>query len=152
MNNSIDALQSELDILARHIGQMHRTVAPSRRLDRSAVTLLSRIAAEGPMSIGQLGPALGLDASTLNRQTAAATRAGLIERIADPMGGAARKFALTAEGRGRLEDERSAVRSKLETIVTDWDEERIDLLGTMLLELNERYEDQHARPWPRNEQ
>lgn len=150
MNNSIDELQSELDILARHIGQIHRTVAPAQRLDRSAETLLSRIAAEGPMSIGQLGAALGLDASTLNRQTAAATRAGLMERIADPLGGAARKFALTAEGRTRLQDERNAVRSKLEIVVADWDAARLDTLSEMLLELNARYEEEYSQPWPRN--
>ena len=50
------------------------------------------------MSIGELSDAFGLDASTLNRQTAAAMRAGLVERIPDPDGGMARKFRITDEG------------------------------------------------------
>lgn len=56
-------------------------------LERSAYILLSRIRVQGPMSIGELSEAFGLDASTLNRQTAAAMRAGLVERIPDPDGG-----------------------------------------------------------------
>jgi hypothetical protein len=40
-------------------------------LDRSGYILLSRIRVEGPISIGELSEALRLDASTLNRQTAA---------------------------------------------------------------------------------
>lgn len=53
------------------------------------------------MSIGQLSDAFGLDASTLNRQTAAMLRGNLVERIADPDGGIARKFRITAEGERR---------------------------------------------------
>src|SRR3546814_7701093 len=92
-----------------------RQLAPTRRaadgkphLDRSAYTLLTRLVMEGPMSIGQLSEAFGLDASTLNRQTAAMMRDGLVERIPDPEGGLARKFLVTESGRKRLDRERRA--------------------------------------------
>ncbi|WP_308168109.1 MarR family transcriptional regulator [Nonomuraea sp. NEAU-A123] len=80
----------------------HNLTARSRRegglLDRSAYILLSCIRVEGPMSIRQLSEAFGLDASTLNRQTAAMLRDELVERIPDPDGGIARKFRITDEG------------------------------------------------------
>ncbi|MCP9948511.1 MarR family winged helix-turn-helix transcriptional regulator [Actinomadura madurae] len=67
-------------------------------LERSAYILLSRVRIEGPMSIRQLSEAFDLDPSTLNRQTSAMLRAGLVERIPDPEGGIARKFRITSEG------------------------------------------------------
>ncbi|RBL85831.1 MarR family transcriptional regulator, partial [Streptomyces cavourensis] len=86
----LDRIERETMLLGRY---MH-LLAPRAewRLDRSAYILLSRIEVEGPMSISQLSEAFGLDASTLNRQTAAMLRAGVVERIPDPDGGIARKF------------------------------------------------------------
>lgn len=96
MDKPIDRIERETMLLGRYMHLL--TPRVEWRLDRSAYILLSRIQAEGPMSIGQLGDAFGLDASTLNRQTAAMQRAGVVERIADPDGGIARKFAITEEG------------------------------------------------------
>jgi predicted transcriptional regulator len=63
-----------LSLLTPHARGLHG------RLDRSACLLLSRIQAEGPMTIGGLSAAFGPDVSTLNRQTAAMLRAGIVER------------------------------------------------------------------------
>jgi DNA-binding MarR family transcriptional regulator len=80
-----------------------------RLLDRSAYVLLSRIRVQGPMSIGELGGAFGLDVSPLDRQTAAAVRAGLVERTPDPAGGIARKFRITGKGERMLDEERDCI-------------------------------------------
>src|SRR6188472_1211030 len=61
-------VEYEQMLLSRHEVMRHRT----GQLERSAYVLLSRIRLQGPMSIGELSEAFGLDASTLNRQTAAA--------------------------------------------------------------------------------
>ncbi|MEW2346932.1 MULTISPECIES: MarR family winged helix-turn-helix transcriptional regulator [unclassified Streptomyces] len=119
-------------------------------MDRSAYVLLSRIHIQGaPMSIGELSEAFGLDASTLNRQTAAATRAGLIERIPDPAGGMARKFRLTAEGERQLAEEREGLITSLDRIMRDWPEEDVAAFASYLRRFNTDIERLSGRSWPR---
>ncbi|WP_067819612.1 MarR family winged helix-turn-helix transcriptional regulator [Nocardia inohanensis] len=119
------------------------------RLDRSAYVLLSRLSTEGPMSIGQLTEAFGLDASTLNRQTAALLRAELVERIPDPDGGIARKFRITAAGERSLEDQRTANTEGLERVMTAWSDEDIAAFAGYLERFNTDIERLDGRPWPR---
>ncbi|MFJ9031619.1 MarR family winged helix-turn-helix transcriptional regulator [Streptomyces sp. NPDC102274] len=118
-------------------------------LDRSAYILLSRIRVQGPMSIGELSDAFGLDASTLNRQTAATVRAGLAERILDPDGGMARKFRITQEGARVLDEEREGIVRSLDRVMADWPEEDIAAFAAYLKRFNTDIERLGGRPWPR---
>lgn len=118
-------------------------------LDRSAYILLSRIDVQGPMTIGELSEAFGLDASTLNRQTAAAMHAGLAERIPDPAGGMARKFRMTDKGRRLLSEERERAIHVLDRIMDDWPDEDIAAFATHLKRFNNSIENLSRRPWPR---
>ncbi|WP_235948905.1 MarR family winged helix-turn-helix transcriptional regulator [Nocardia terrae] len=119
------------------------------RLDRSAYTILSLLRTNGPLSIGQLSEALALDVSTLNRQTAAMMKSGLLERIPDPDGGIARKFRVTPEGDATLEDERAQSIRHLDAILADWPEEEVANLASYLERFNTAIERYHGRPWPR---
>lgn len=149
-DRSTAQVEFEQMLLSRY---MHLHKSKGRRadsaLDRSAYILLSRIRAQGPMSIGQLGDAFGLDASTLNRQTAAAMRAGLVERIPDPEGGMARKFRITDEGERRLDEERAGLVASLDRIMADWPEEDIAAFAGYLRRFNSDIERLHGMPWPR---
>ncbi|MER6961214.1 MarR family winged helix-turn-helix transcriptional regulator [Streptomyces sp. NPDC002623] len=118
-------------------------------MERSAYIMLSRIRIQGPMSIGELSDAFGLDASTLNRQTAAAMRAGLLERIPDPEGGMARKFRLTEEGDRLLDAEREGIVEILGEVMADWSDEDIAAFAAYLRRFNYGIEAIGARPWPR---
>ncbi|KAA9152324.1 MarR family transcriptional regulator [Amycolatopsis acidicola] len=135
------------------LGRHQHMGAPSRRdggeLDRSAYILLSRIRIEGPMSIGQLSEAFGLDTSTINRQTGAALKAGLLERIPDPEGGMARKFRLTGEGERRLDEARATAVRGLERVLADWTAEEVAEFAAYLKRFNTDIEKRHGRPWPR---
>ncbi|WP_329282823.1 MarR family winged helix-turn-helix transcriptional regulator [Streptomyces sp. NBC_01451] len=150
MDKPVDLVEFEIMLLGRH---MHLLSPKARgalgRLDRSAYILLSRIQAEGPMSIGQLSAAFGLDASTLNRQTAAMLRAGVVERIPDPDGGIARKFAMTGEGERRLAAHRAENLDGLAKVMTDWTAEEIADFAARLSRLNRDVERLDGRPWPR---
>lgn len=119
------------------------------RLDRSAYVVLNRIRIDGPMSIGQLSDAFGLDASTLNRQTAAMLKAGVVERIPDPDGGIARKFSITDEGRRRLDADRSANLHGLEKVLSDWSPDEVADFAAYLRRFNSDIERLEGRPWPR---
>src|SRR6478736_6156372 len=114
-------VEYEQMLLSRHGWMNHRGGRTKDGvLERSAYILLSRIRIQGPMTIGELSDAFGLDASTLNRQTAAAMRAGLVERIPDPKGGMARKFRITDEGARMLDAERQGLISSLARVMADW--------------------------------
>ncbi|MBV7244639.1 MarR family winged helix-turn-helix transcriptional regulator [Streptomyces sp. MW-W600-10] len=118
-------------------------------LERSAYILLSRLRVQGPMTIGELSDAFGLDASTLNRQTAATLRAGLSERIADPDGGTARKFRITVEGLRVLDSEREGIVSSLDRVMADWPEQDVAAFAAYLKRFNTGIERLGGRIWPR---
>ncbi|WP_326691687.1 MULTISPECIES: MarR family transcriptional regulator [unclassified Streptomyces] len=118
-------------------------------LERSAYILLSRIRVQGPMSIGELSDAFGLDASTLNRQTAAAMRAGLLERIPDPEGGMARKFRITDDGVRMLDEEREGIVQSLDQVMESWSDDEIADFASYLRRFNTDIERLGGRPWPR---
>ncbi|MGP4050934.1 MarR family winged helix-turn-helix transcriptional regulator [Streptomyces sp. 2A115] len=146
-----DLIEFEATLLGRHLNPLTARARGLRgRLDRSACLLLSRLQAEGPMTIGGLSTAFGLDASTLNRQTAAMLRSGIVERIPDPDGRIARKFAVTAEGERRLTAHRAENVDGLEKVMADWSPEEVAEFATLLSRLNRDIERCDGRPWPRS--
>lgn len=145
MGRHTHEVEYEQMLLSRHEVLRHR----SSSLDRSAYILLSRIRVQGPMSIGELSEAFALDTSTLNRQTAAAMRAGLVERIPDPEGGMARKFRITTQGARMLDEERDTIISGLDRVMADWSDEDIAAFAAHLRRFNTDIERLAGRPWPR---
>jgi DNA-binding MarR family transcriptional regulator len=150
MDKPTDLVEYEQMLLGRH---QHLRKGGFRRrpdgLERSAYILLSRIRVQGPMSISELSDAFGLDASTLNRQTAAVLRAGLVDRIPDPEGGMARKFRLTEEGERRLDEEREGHVQDLDRIMDGWSPEDVAAFAGYLQRFNTDIERLTGRPWPR---
>ncbi|MFB6837726.1 MarR family winged helix-turn-helix transcriptional regulator [Streptomyces sp. NPDC056361] len=143
-------VEFETMLLSRHTHlYAPRSRAGGAQLDRSAYVLLSRIRMHGPLSIGQLSEAFGLDASTLNRQTAAMLRAGLVERIPDPDGGIARKFRITEEGERRLDADRTSNIEGLERVMEHWPAEDVAEFAAFLERFNRDIERLEGRPWPR---
>ncbi|WP_182903029.1 MarR family winged helix-turn-helix transcriptional regulator [Microbispora sp. H10830] len=138
MDKPTHLIEFETMLLGRH-----------RHLDRSAYLLLNRILVTGPMSIGQLSDAFGLDVSTLNRHTSALLRAGLVERIPDPDGGIARKFRLTEEGERWLGEEREKNILGLEKVLAGWTAEDVAAFAAYLRRFNTDIEHLAGRPWPR---
>lgn len=143
-------IEFETMLLGRHLHlSSPRAQSVGGRLDRSAYVLLSRIQMDGPMSIGQLSEAFSLDASTLNRQTGAMLRAGVVSRIPDPDGGIARKFSITAEGERRLDADRAEYTEALERVLTDWTPEEVADFAASLARYNRDIERLQGSPWPR---
>jgi len=154
--NRVESLAEELELetmlLGRHLIPLRRPHADDDRvLERSGYTLLSRIRAQGLMSINELSEALRLDVSTLNRQTAALRKSGYLERVADPEGGIARKFRVTQPGIEQLEADRRANTNGLVQILSHWPEADVDQFVTLLRRFNSDIEARGGRqPWPRN--
>ncbi|MBR7832924.1 winged helix-turn-helix transcriptional regulator [Actinospica durhamensis] len=122
-----------------------------RLLEKSAYILLSRISLQGPMSIGEISEAFDLDTSTVNRQTGAAMKAGLVERIADPAGGMARKFRITELGQQHLDQDRDFNVRALDAVMADWPEADIAQFALLLRRFNSGIERLGSQPWPRTD-
>lgn len=105
-------------------------------LDRSAYILLVSLE-DRPMSIGELSEVTGLDASTLNRQTATMRRQAMIQRIPDPDGGLARKFTITENGKRSLTQQRARNLGALSTVLSDWSPEDISRFAAALTRFNQ---------------
>ncbi|MFJ5234962.1 MarR family winged helix-turn-helix transcriptional regulator [Kitasatospora sp. NPDC088391] len=143
-------IEREIMLLGRHqVLASARTSGGPDSLERSAYTLLSRIETEGPLTIGQLAEAFGLDTSTVNRQTAAMLRAGLVDRIPDPDGGVARKLRITEEGLRRLHADRDWSIEGLSRVVGDWTATDLAGFAAVLERFNRDIERLQGRPWPR---
>lgn len=150
MTEASNAFQFEMLLLMRHLNHLQRHAAWEQPpLDRSAYVLLSRIDTDGPLTIRELRERIGLDDSTLNRQTAAVVRAGLIERVPDPDGGIARKFQLTETGAQRLADERSDYAAELSRALDGWSSDEMTAFAATLRRFNEGFEEAEGRPWSR---
>ncbi|MGD6741118.1 MarR family winged helix-turn-helix transcriptional regulator [Streptomyces sp. BH106] len=144
-------IERELLILNRHLEMTspRRVRLDSNALDRSAYVLLSRLEAQGPMSVPDLVDAFGLTPSTLSRQTTALLREGLVERTLDPGGSIARQFRITGEGRERLHTDRDAIATGLTDVLGDWPEDRLRRFIEDLEKFNTDIEQRTGRPWPR---
>jgi DNA-binding MarR family transcriptional regulator len=145
-------MERELLILMRHM-TMAGPRGPGKQagLDRSAYVLLSRLEAQGPMSIPELVEAFGLASSTLNRQTTALLKNGLVERTVDPRGSIVHKFRITEEGLSRLKAERDRTASGLDQTLSDWTPERLERFIDDLEQFNTDIERMTGRPWPRTD-
>jgi DNA-binding MarR family transcriptional regulator len=118
-------------------------------LERSAYLMLSRIDATGPMTARELADALQLEISTVTRQVGAMLRDDLVERIADPSGGLARRISITETGATRLDTDRARYRAGLGRVLTEWPEADCADLYRLLRALNERIEELQGARWPR---
>ncbi len=148
MDKPVEALEYETMLLIRHT---YLNNLRGEGLERSAYILLSRLELDGPLSIGQLSEAFGLDTSTLNRQTSAMMKADLVQRIPDPDGGIARKFRITEYGSERLRAVREVNTAGLAKIVDDWSPDELEAFVSMLVRFNHDIERHVGRPWPRPE-
>ncbi|GAA2366961.1 MarR family transcriptional regulator [Streptomyces carpaticus] len=141
-------LQRELLLLSRY-EMAARQRETGGTLERSAHLLLTRLAAQGPMTIAELAQAFALDTSTINRQTAALLRDGLARRVPDPDGGLARRLQMTEEGARRLADRDRRSREGLGRVLADWEPADVRALEDLLTRLNRSIEAHSGRNWPR---
>ncbi len=144
----IATIELEAMVLARHL-TLPAPLGGERVLDRSAFTILSCLTCGGPMSIGELSDVIGLEVSTLTRQTAAMRTAGLLDRIPDPDGGIARKFRITDTGRQRLLGDSRANMATLAAATADWTEDDLHAFAGYLERFNVGIEHLADRHWPR---
>ena len=148
--NSIEGLDFELALLSRLEVLPGKDRAGRGLLDRSAYLLLSRLEVQQSMTLRELADAFNLDVSTINRQTAALFRLGLVERTPDPAGGIARKLRPTPDGLARLARDRAYFQGVLAEVIADWAEDDRRTFLRLLRRLNIDVETRQGAPWPRD--
>ena len=144
----LDHIAYEVILITRYAAQNLPTIKRKAIMDRSALILLARLNAQGPMTVNELAEAFGLNVSTVHRQLKAAIANNLIETV-DATDQPAKLHRPTAEGLSTLQRELSARREDLEKIYADWDEEDIESFARLLRKHNASLEAYLEMPWPR---
>jgi DNA-binding MarR family transcriptional regulator len=135
--HALDTVETELALLARSIESINRRYSLYAGLDRASYLILRSLTEAGPASVNALALRLGLDGSTVTRQTAAMESRGLIDRVADPHDRRASIATATDRGRARMEDLRRRRLAMLDAIFDAWPERDLTRLGATLHRLND---------------
>ena len=133
-----DALERELGVFMRRAraaaDRLSRAVHPE--LDSAAYGLLIYLRDHGLVRPSDLAGYVGVGKATISRQLRVLEDLGLIERRADPADGRAHLLALTGEGRRRLDAVSSARQEHFHARLSNWPEEDVHTLATLLARLN----------------
>ncbi len=140
-------LEYEFTLFSRH--GLSATQHPDHLLDRSAYVILTRLG-DDALTLKELAEALRLDVSTVNRQVGRMRAQGLVERIADPDGGLARRVRATGDGRAAMRTDRASRRDGFARIVAGWPSTEIEQLAVLIAKLNASIESMEDNPWPRS--
>ena len=144
----LDHIAYEVVLITRYAAQNLPTIKRKSIMDRSALILLARLKAQGPMTVNELAEAFGLNVSTVHRQLKAAIANNLIETLDDP-DNPAKLHRPTLEGMDTLGRELAARREDLEKIYADWDQEDIETFARLMQKHNTSLEAYLEMPWPR---
>lgn len=144
----LDHIAYEVVLITRYAAQNLPTIKRKSIMDRSALILLARLKAQGPMTVNELAEVFGLNVSTVHRQLKAAIANNLIETLDDP-DNPAKLHRPTLEGMDALGRELAARREDLETIYADWDQEDIETFARLMQKHNTSLEAYLEMPWPR---
>lgn len=144
----LDHIAYEVVLITRYAAQNLPTIKRKSIMDRSALILLARLKAQGPMTVNELAEAFGLNVSTVHRQLKAAIANNLIETLDDP-DNPAKLHRPTLEGMDALGRELAARREDLEKIYADWDQEDIETFARLMQKHNTSLEAYLEMPWPR---
>ena len=144
----LDHIAYDVVLITRYAAQNLPTIKRKSIMDRSALILLARLKAQGPMTVNELAEAFGLNVSTVHRQLKAAIANNLIETFDDP-DNPAKLHRPTLEGMDTLGRELAARREDLETIYADWDQEDIETFARLMQKHNTSLEAYLEMPWPR---
>ena len=130
-------IEQQLTILLRRVQRIHFTTSSGEvELDRSAYGILCRLVDDGPLRLGILAQAFGLDPSTITRQVQALEHAGLVERRPDPSDRRASLLEVTDHGRQVLVTTREHRRRWLQAALGDWDSHDHEEFGRLLEKFN----------------
>ncbi|MEV6105224.1 MarR family transcriptional regulator [Streptomyces sp. NPDC051940] len=139
MDHVLGALEAELAVFYRRAravsAELARSVHPE--LEPAAYALLVRLAESGEQRATDIACYFGVGKATMSRQLRTLEELGLIERAADPNDRRASLVRLTAGGRQRVEQARSARREQWVRRLSAWERDEVVELARLLRRFNE---------------
>lgn len=143
VRDPLDTLELATAVLVRNFEMLRRRSDIYQELDRAEYLLLRVLDESGPVDIGTLAAAVGLDPSTAGRQVAAMRGKGLAECAPSDADRRRNIVSPTDEGRRRMAATRARRRETTATLLSDWTNEDVDTLARLLIRYNgsvaERY-------------
>jgi DNA-binding MarR family transcriptional regulator len=115
------------------------------RIDRMALMILGTLARCGPSRLSGIAERTGFDASHVSRQVADLEKAGLLSRQPDPDDGRAIQLQATSKGQNLMKRLSDGRRERIERLLSDWDQDEIEIFGRLLGRLNEASEKYSAQ-------
>lgn len=103
--------------------QTRRALARQMPIDPSVFGVLDVVEEQGPCSVTELAPALGVDQPRASRLVARAVDQGFLVRQADQRDGRRTLVALTSSGRRQVDVAHSARQRVFAEAMADWPEE-----------------------------
>ncbi len=131
---ALDDLYQGLTTLSRRARDVGDDLHPG--LSLVAYTLLTQVDAEPGVRAADLAAHFCLDKSTLSRQLEQLISTGLVRREGEQPGRRGYVLALTAAGRQHLDAAARAVRDRLADRMADWDDDDIEVFGTLVARFN----------------
>lgn len=142
----IDIVESEFTRLARTVESVARRSNLYAGLDRASYVILRTLADGGPGAVSVIADRLGLDGSTVTRQTSALEERGLVTRTPDPEDRRASIVDLTPSGRTRVARARRHRQGLIGELFASWPSDDLDELGRVLARLNATLADSATVP------
>ncbi|MFF4354462.1 MarR family winged helix-turn-helix transcriptional regulator [Streptomyces sp. NPDC001530] len=133
--------------------QLSAVGAVRRQLDRSlpggcssgTAVVLALLDRDGDLRIGRLAELLAVDMSVTSRHVAHLAERGWIDRSPDPADRRSRILRLTPEGRNRLAELSDRAAELLALRLSDWSEEDVRRLTSLLSRLRASFDDAPTR-------
>ncbi|MCW2721855.1 MAG: hypothetical protein QOG20_4993 [Pseudonocardiales bacterium] len=139
----LDVIEMQSAVLVRNFELLRRRGKAYVDLDSAEYLLLRTLDDLGPMDIGTLASALGVDPSTAGRQVSAMGAAGLVDREPAPDDRRRSIISVTEEGLRRAETVRQRRRQNLADLLETWSAEDLQTLGTMFDRYNVAVSDRY---------
>jgi DNA-binding MarR family transcriptional regulator len=136
-----------LRMATRSVARLYDRALSQAGLRVTAYSILSRLAAEGPLSVGELAGRLAMEHTTCTREVAPLVRSGLVE-AAPGSDRRRRLLRLTGPGLRKLAEGRPAWEQVQQRVAAEFgDGDLRDLLARLdqLLESSERLRGSHGR-------
>lgn len=133
--------------------QLSAVGAVRRQLDRSlpggcssgTAVVLALLDRDGDLRIGRLAELLAVDMSVTSRHVAHLAERGWIDRSPDPADRRSRILRLTPEGRDQLAELSDRAAELLALRLSEWSDEDIDRLTSLLCRLRASFDDVPTR-------
>ncbi len=127
-------------LMARVISKATRNIDAALGATRFSQTqwrVLITLSERGPLSIGDLAPAIFVESSAVGRAVARMERDGLVRRQSDPQDRRITRVSLAPEGRVRMEELKAVVVAEIDRLLDGFSAADIQTLNAWLVRISD---------------